>query len=214
MNPTLELAKAWFAYQQFVMRLQWRGKLSRAFARVMAVRGQMRRSEVRCLWDLAQQAPPNGVIVEIGSFRGLSTAALASGSLRGPGLVVYAIDPHEYRDPRGWIYSQDDHVAFMQYMLFAGVAHMVRSINLLSWEVVPAWDKPISLLWVDGNHDYEAVKRDFQEWARFVLPNGIIALHDASDPNMGPTRVVEEARASGQWKLVTQVEKIAVLRRG
>lgn len=200
-------------------RLRLRGGLTADFAAVMAVPGQMRRSEVRCIYDLAANASRAGVIVEIGSFRGLSTAALARGSLRGVRVAVYAVDPHDYDDPgtypgsSGTAYDVSDQRAFSENLFFAGVTDVVRPISMFSEEARQGWSKPISLLWIDGNHEFEAVLRDFDQWSPFVNKDGFVAFHDAAHPEAGPTRVVQGACATGKWKLMQQVEKVAVLER-
>ena len=214
----VNLFRSFIVYEQMVFRLIWRGGLTSDFASVMAVEGQMRRKEVRCLYELAQTAAREGVIVEIGSYRGLSTVALAKGSLRGHKIPVYAIDPHEYVDPgictgrSGWCYDPQDNVAFLKNILFAGVAEKVRLINLLSFEAVAGWDKPISLLYIDGNHEYEAAERDFSEWSRFVLNGGHVVFHDSIDPYGGPYSAVQGALQK-DFILLKQVEIVSVLQK-
>jgi hypothetical protein len=201
-----------FRYQQMVLRLIWRAGLSADFAKVMAIKGQIRRSEARCLYELAQEASGKGVIVEIGSYRGLSTAALARGSLQGPRIPIYSIDPHE-AGPRS-NYGPQDNVPFFRNLLISGVAEMVRPISLLSSEAVRGWNKPVSLLWIDGNHQYEVVKRDFIEWSGFLIQGGYLAFHDSLDPGGGPYQVVQEALQEGTFELVKRAEKVSVLKKG
>ena len=215
-----DIFRSFVFYQQMVFRLFWRGGLSPEFASVMAIKGQIRRNEAICLYELAQEASVGGVIVEIGSYCGLSTIALAKGSSRNRGIPVFAIDPHEIVDPGesvergGWHYVRQDNVAFFKNALFSGMAENVRPIQLLSWEAVKGWNKPISLLWIDGNHEYEAVKRDFVEWSKFVIEGGYLAFHDSIDPGAGPCRVVQEALQEGTFKILKRVEKVSVLRKG
>ncbi len=90
-----DIIRSFILYRQMVFRLVWRAGLPPDFAAVMAVEGQIQREEARCLYNLARHASAKGVIVEIGSYRGLSTVALAKGSLKGSGIPVYAIDPHQ-----------------------------------------------------------------------------------------------------------------------
>ena len=45
-------------------------------------------------------------------------------------------------------------------------------------EVADAWNKPIRLLFTDGDHAYEQCAMDFQRWSPFVAPHGYIAFHD------------------------------------
>jgi hypothetical protein len=180
----------------------------------MAVKGLMRRNEVFCLYNLAREANSLGVIVEIGSYQGLSTIALAKGSLKGHSIPVYAVDPHDYADPEGGItFCSRDNVAFLKNILFANVADIIRPINLKSWQVAIGWEQPIGLLWIDGNHEYEAVRKDFDVWEKFVVPGGHIAFHDSSDSGGGPYRVVQEILTEAGFELIRRVEKVSVLRK-
>jgi predicted O-methyltransferase YrrM len=38
--------------------------------------------------------------------------------------------------------------------------------------------EPLDFLFIDGDHTYEGVKRDFEMYSPLVRPNGLIALHD------------------------------------
>src|SRR5204862_2126445 len=60
--------------------------------RVAGIGGWLTPKEGRLLYELARGCTGRGVIVEIGSWKGKSTIWLASGSRRGPGVFVYAID--------------------------------------------------------------------------------------------------------------------------
>jgi hypothetical protein len=213
----LDIFKSFVLYQQMVFRLVWRGGLPADFASVMAIKGQIRRDEARCLYELAQEASEKGVIVEIGSYCGLSTMALAKGSSRNQGIPIFAIDPHEYVDPDGsvrrgrWDYVPRDNIAFFKNVLFSGMAEIVRPINLPSWTAAAGWDRPISLLWVDGNHGYEAVRKDFADWSKFVIQGGYIVFHDSIDPADGPCQVVQEVLQEGSFEFLRRVEKVTVL---
>jgi cephalosporin hydroxylase len=39
-------------------------------------------------------------------------------------------------------------------------------------------DRPVDFLFIDGDHSYDGVKRDFELWSPLVRPGGIIAFHD------------------------------------
>lgn len=211
------LLKPLMRYSYMVLRLIWKGGVPPDIAHVMAIKGQIRRDEACCLYELARKAKGGGVIVEIGSYRGLSTAALARGSLQGAGTPVYAIDPHEHVDRNAqtgevvWRYDSRDQRAFLKNMWLAGVAQIVRPICLLSGEAVAGWNKPISLLWIDGNHEYQAARKDFEMWERFLVLGGILAFHDSIDPGRGPYRVVREILAEGRFSLTREINRISVL---
>jgi hypothetical protein len=47
-----------------------------------------------------------------------------------------------------------------------------------SAEAAGQWAGPIRLLFIDGDHSYEASGRDFELWSRFVVPHGLVCFHD------------------------------------
>ena len=67
-----------------------------AWAAVDGVDGWMSRGQGKALFDAAAACPPEGRIVEIGSFRGRSTIVLALAA--PPSATVVAIDPHAGTD--------------------------------------------------------------------------------------------------------------------
>lgn len=44
--------------------------------------------------------------------------------------------------------------------------------------------KELNLLFIDGDHSYEGVKRDFEMYSPLVKEDGIIALHDIAPPSL------------------------------
>lgn len=52
-------------------------------------------------------------------------------------------------------------------------------------EVAATWTTPIDILHIDGFHAYEAVKRDYETWTRFLKPNGVVLMHDTCVLNYG-----------------------------
>jgi hypothetical protein len=68
-----------------------------------------------------------GCIVEIGAYRGRSTAALALGTLDGAHLPFYTIEPHEpFVGEYGGKFGPADRGMFFRNMLEVGIADSVR----------------------------------------------------------------------------------------
>ena len=174
------------------------------------VEGWLLIEEAYALYELACAIPVNAVIVEIGSYRGRSTIALALGA-KQKGAVVYAIDPHHIHEAGGYQFGPQDNVVFMQNILAAGVAKQVRIINSCSWQVVETWDIIADFVFIDGNHEYEEVRHDFLFWAQNSYC-ALFGLHDSTGGWEGPTRVVQEALEDG-WQLVKSVGYTSFLRR-
>jgi hypothetical protein len=48
------------------------------------------------------------------------------------------------------------------------------------------------MLWIDGDHGYEAVRRDFEDWFPRLAEGGWYAMHDTVNAWYGPTRLARE----------------------
>jgi Methyltransferase domain len=176
------------------------------FWRPSKIEGMIGEPEAALLTRLASEVD-EGCIVEIGSWRGMSTIALAKGAR----VPVYAIEPHEhFVGVLGGVFGPDDRRAFFENLLEAGVVERVRLVNLSSEVVAPGWQLPVGLLWIDGDHSYEAVKRDFACWQPHL--RGKVAFHDAIQETLGPFQLIEELLADG-FELVEHVQGTKVLRR-
>lgn len=137
------------------------------------------------LYNLAKQC--NGDIVEIGSYKGGSTVFLAKG-LKEP-HKVYAIDPHDFgkfiktigTNKKLEKVPEDTFPIFEKNLIEEKVRDKVIPIVNTSENAVKNWKKKIAFLWIDGNHDYDFVKKDFLLWEPFLEIGGIIAFHDSAD---------------------------------
>lgn len=71
------------------------------------------------------------------------------------------------------------------------VDSIAQQVKGYSFDIVRTWTRPIDLF-IDANHEYPAVLRDFETWLEFLKQGGVIAFHDANGKWPGPTRVVQE----------------------
>jgi predicted O-methyltransferase YrrM len=181
---------------------------------VLSTEGMLAPEEAQELATLAAGVPQTEAIVEVGSFRGRSTVALALGSLNGHNAPVFAIEPHEpFRGPLGGHFGPADRRMFFSNLLAAGVVEQVRLVNLTSEVVAAGWRQPLGLLWIDGDHNYAAVRRDVDCWEPHLVPFGVIAFHDAMHPDLGPFQVVHELLSDSRFEPVKAIAQIAVLRK-
>jgi predicted O-methyltransferase YrrM len=143
--------------------------------------GFLLNSEGRFLYDLARRCPEGTVIVEIGSWKGRSTVWLGYGSLAGNRVKVYAIDPHtgspEHRKIYGKVWTFDK---FRRNIRRAGLEDYVVPILKTSAEAAVLFKKKVGLVFVDGDHSYEMVKKDYQLWFPKLIEGGVIVFHDTS----------------------------------
>lgn len=156
------------------------------------IQGWLTDNEGELLYNLAKSCASDGCIVEIGSWKGRSTIWLAMGSKRGCGVKVYAIDPHigssEHTKEGARVYTFDE---FMKNIKGAGCDDAIVPIVKSSEAASKSFDKPVGLVFIDGAHEYEPAKMDFELWFPKVVEGGIIALHDTIIWN-GPRKVAQE----------------------
>ena len=155
-----------------------------------------------------------GCVMEVGTYRGRATVFLGKGSINGFNVPVYAVDPHkEFIGVLGGVFGPKDRTAFYKAMLVNEVSETISLINLSSENFSSTWQEPISLLWIDGDHSYEGVKRDFNCWIEHCISNAVIAFDDAIDINLGPRKLINELTLSGVFKEIANVGKIAFLKK-
>ena len=147
------------------------------------VEGWLTEGQARVLAEAAAACPRDGEIVEIGSFRGLSTIVLATHAPEGAAIV--AIDPHAGNDrgPReidGYrAEAAADRLAFERNLVAAGVRHRVRHVRSNSADAHEAVHAEIDVLYIDGAHRYRPARADLRDWGRRVATGGTLLVHDA-----------------------------------
>lgn len=120
----------------------------------------------------------NIVMVEVGSYAGESTEIFCESSNV---QRVYAIDP--------WVNGYDPKDRSSQRIEMAKVEawfdeRMARFDNLIklkkaSEEAIQDFeDNSLDLVYIDGNHQYDAVCNDIKMWLPKIVDNGYIAGHD------------------------------------
>lgn len=149
--------------------------------------GMIGSEDAELLYQYAKDAAQD--IVEIGSYLGKSTVALAYGSRDGQGVPVWAVDPHEaytiqIRSDYTHTYTPHNRGYFMQNIISAGVADRVHPIALPSVQAARCWARPVGLLFVDGLHDDASVLADLKAWYAYIPIGGHILLHDYDMPSV------------------------------
>lgn len=141
-------------------------------------------------------------IVEIGSFRGVTTRALASATKR----TVVAIDP--YLGEGG---HEKDLGLFREHT--AGMAN-VRHVREVSDAAFASWSgDSVSLVFIDAIHEYLHAWYDFAAWGSLVVPGGLVAFHDV-DAFPGVNRVCQRVlKECPQWKPWAYAPNIAIFQR-
>lgn len=171
---------------QWQRLLRWEPPAFRALARHHLCNGRIEgwrfRQDLALLYLLARDVPDPGVTVEIGSYKGLGTAALAYGALHGGRDRVHTVDPHTgdrqvlEGDDRG---APSSAAELARNLSEAGVAHHVLAHTMTSDELAGCWDgQRIRVLFIDGWHSYDAVLSDIHHWVPLLTPDGVVVIDD------------------------------------
>lgn len=158
--------------------------------RLAGIEGFLHDLEGYVLLQLAAKGGGVGAIVEIGSFMGRSTAFLVAGSKLAGREKVIAVDhfrgstEHQagqhFANPTLIQVGTTFH-RFQENLRRLNLEDHVTPIKASSSEAAIKWQGPIRLLFIDGDHEYDSVRQDFEAWSRFVVPHGLICLHDVSN---------------------------------
>jgi predicted O-methyltransferase YrrM len=109
----------------------------------------MTSNEAMALADCVKLLPDNPVIVQIGAYIGVSTIVMLETRLDA---FVFSIDVRPWKQER---------VNILEAGLDARrVVRVLGDASQINWPFV------IDLLYIDGNHYYEAVRADCEAWVR------------------------------------------------
>jgi hypothetical protein len=192
-------------------------------------KGFMDEEEALRLYELAREASRFGPCLEIGSYCGRSAAYLGLGC-RENGGVLYSIDHHrgseeqqpgqEYFDPdlvdphTGLI---DTFPLFRKTIAAFGLDDTVIPIIAKSAVAARNWSTPLSLVFIDGGHTFEAAFSDYSGWVSHIMPGGFLVIHDifsdSAEGGQAPYCIYRMALASGLFTELPLVKSLGVLRR-
>jgi predicted O-methyltransferase YrrM len=161
------------------------------------------RPELEALLNLALLCPDGANALEIGSHLGKSACYLASG-LAARSAHLYCVDTWQNETmPEG---ESDTFYEFQQNT--KAINGTVTKLKKPSQEVCVTDIKiPLHLVFIDGDHNYDAVKADFDKITPWLADDGVIAFHDYLY-FQGVSRVIGEALSTGKWMMLGQVENL------
>jgi len=195
---------------------------------VRDVKGFMPEDEGELLHRAALERLPHGPVLEIGSYCGKSAVWLGAAA-REVGGTVFTVDHHRGSEENqaGWEHHDADLVDpatgrmdtlphLRRTLAGAGLEEQVVAVVGASATVARHWRTPLSLLFVDGGHGHEPAHDDYDAWAPWVQPGGLLVIHDVfPDPADGgrpPYEIYLRALDDG-FREVDAVGSMRALRR-
>lgn len=192
-------------------------------------KGFLHGEEGRALYEFALEAADSGPCLEIGSYCGKSALYLGA-ACKAKGGILFSIDHHygsqeqqpgeAYFDPALFdprSFQMDTFALFRKTIRDAELEDTVVPIVTYSDIAARAWQIPLSLLFIDGGHSLDTVRRDYNHWAGHLMSGGYLLFHDIytrpEDGGQAPRLIYERALASGLFSKLPTIRTLGVLKR-
>lgn len=159
---------------------------------------------------LKAHAPRDGVIVELGCYEGKTAVELAKATQ----AIIYTIDPFA----SGRLGISYQYIIARTHAKRQGVNNLIF-VQALSWDATIYIDSKVDFLFIDADHSYSAVRKDFEVWLPKVSLEGIVAMHDAvlapnSPHYLGSMKYFyENIRYNSAIELLEIVDSLALFKR-
>jgi hypothetical protein len=150
---------------------------------------------------LAECVPPNGIIVEIGSYLGRSSWTWSHSA--DPSVTIYCIDPWPSKiTERDNAFLREAKHHSLKNEFLDNVKDCPNIIPIQGYSPSMPWDKNLipNLTFIDGNHLTPYVAEDIAFWAKQMNYQGILCGHD-----FDPLRFPDVCEAV--WRFTTSIEK-------
>lgn len=156
--------------------------------------------------------------IEIGCLWGESAETILKSN---ENIFLLSIDPfipdsmasHLIGDYSICCYRLKDFIKDNRFMLYRGY----------SWDFVSlVKDNSLDFVFIDGDHTYESVLRDYNEWSNKIKINGLLFLHDSRkfrpiNPSLyhdGPSKVAEECIINNKkWKIIEEAGSLLCVKK-
>jgi hypothetical protein len=164
--------------------------------------------EIDCHQKYVSQA--TNCIVEIGVLDGATTKQF----LDIAKCKVYGIDPI--------IIDSNSNVLIGDLNKINNLEKHYSSFTFIkdySFNVVKTWKEPIDYIFIDGDHNYEAVKKDMEDWFSHVKQGGYMSFHDSAanrgGPSYwpGPSKLTDELIHNKKMKYIETVWSLTVFQK-
>lgn len=158
---------------------------------------------------------PDAHLVEVGSYHGKATVLLGKlAKSVSDRIRVYSIDPHNGvlgAVDQGLHQFEPSLNKFKENIEKADLSETVISIVEESKNV--KWDKSISLLLIDGLHDYLNISNDFQQFSPRIEIGGYLIFHDYADYFPDVMAFANELISKKKYQKFQMVDSLLVLKK-
>jgi predicted O-methyltransferase YrrM len=155
-------------------------------------------------------------LAEIGVWHGVTTCLLRSAM--APDGVLFAVDPY----PSGRLgFSTQQIIAKSGVRRIRnGEVLWLRTTGVGAANDRRVADLGVDYVFIDGDHSFDGLRRDWESWSPLILPGGIVCLHDSqlcpgrTTEDTGSVRYTREAICQDQrFHVIDVTETVTVLER-
>lgn len=161
---------------------------------ILKIPGFLNEGQARILqkYVIEQQKRSKSDLLEVGSWKGLSSIVIASllsedrrlwvvDHFRGSpehqeGQRFYTLPKYTRRN-KLWIYPE-----FLENVIKYNAQNKVIVLPLSSEKAAKVVDEKFCFIFIDGDHQYESVSQDGNLWLPHLEKNGVIIFHDYGHP--------------------------------
>ena len=153
--------------------------------------------------------------MEIGVYEAVNTVTIAK--VISNEAVFFAIDPF-FKSKLGLCYYK---WITQLNLLRNKISYKVKIVEAFSYEAAKNIDNKIDFIFVDGDHSYEGIQKDWNMYSEKVIIGGYILLHDTSVPSFDPSRAYlgsipffnEVISKDSRFKTVDTIDSLNILQR-
>ena len=152
-------------------------------------------------------------IVEIGVLDGGTTREMALVA----NVPIYGIDPIIPDSMEKTLIGHEDLIK--KNLKFYKKFYFIKDY---SFNVIKKWHSSFDLIWIDGDHQYEACKKDFDDWFPHLTHGGVISFHDSAPVISfnskhigypGPIRLVSELKKDPRLTYLETIDSITFFKK-
>jgi len=168
------------------------------------IQGVFGQGEMAVMKEEIEKLEPGEIYLEIGVDEGRSFTTASYYAKDGVWIIgVDYIDPtarHQYMN------IQLGHFPNGQSLIQLGATRGYMHVDAKMFASL--WTKPISLLFIDGDHSYEGVSMDSLLWEPLVKKGGTILYHDIDHPDV--FKFLNDRYPTGWESLVGKLARVRV----
>lgn len=213
-NPRFDYDRSLFVGEQD--GAEWTAPWSEALTYHIAsqIPGWCEPEQGRKLYELAAEgASLGGVLVEVGSFKGLSSTWIGwGGRSAGEQPQVYCLDTFTGGAAGRWNVDVVDE--FAANAAYAGLRDTCIPVQGVFKHTLASWpaERRVSFLYIDGEHSYAQARADFNGWVKHCVPGALIAFDDCIADYPGVLRLQQELADDPSLELLGRTDAMVYWR--